>query len=170
MNPVVFQNILVAIDESDVSQAAFEKALMLAKALGSKLLLVHVVSTADNASGQIFHDRPESEWRDYAAHHEARLQQKVLDAENAGVTASYVQTHGIAGAAICYIALKHNINLLVVGTHRRHGLSTLTAGSTSCYVNRHAHCPVLMVHSTTETETAHQQTAHQPNEALISVG
>jgi len=169
MSPVPFQTIMVGIDTTEVSQAAFDKALELAKALKAKLLVVHVLSPTDDDRPQLAYSYSSSysstgslmevgeaslrsdtrEWSAYTASYEALLAQKIQRAEDIGVDAESIQTHGISGASLCYLTSRREVDLLVVGSHRRQGLSALSAGSTSHYIINHAPCPVLVVHSDT---------------------
>ena len=47
--------------------------------------------------------------------------------------------------AICDYAVKHDVDLIVIGTHGRTGVSRLLIGSVAEKVVRHASCPVLVV-------------------------
>lgn len=167
MSLVPFQTIMVGIDTTEVSETAFDKALVLAKGLNAKLLVAHVLSKTDcdkpqlacsySATGSIMSigkatgeataaESNQREWNTYLADYEDLLAQKVQAAEAVGVTAEPIQTHGISGAALCYMTRRQGVDLLVVGSHRREGLSALSAGSTSNYIIKHAPCPVLVVH------------------------
>ncbi|MGB3573892.1 MAG: universal stress protein [Phormidesmis sp.] len=166
MSPVPFQTIMVGIDTTEVSEAAFDKALVLAKALTAKLLVVHVLSPTDcdrpqlacsySSTGALMeigaasYQSDTREWSAYTASYEALLAQKIQSAEDVGVEAESIQTHGISGASLCYLTSRREVDLLVVGSHRRQGLAALSAGSTSHYIINHAPCPVLVVHSDTE--------------------
>ncbi len=166
MSLVPFQTIMVGIDTSEVSEVAFDKALGLAKALSAQLLVVHVLSRTDcdksqlacsySATGELVavgeasHQNGEQEWNAYLSSYEALLAQKVQAAEDVGVEAESLQTHGVSGAALCYLTRRREVDLLVVGSHQRQGLSTLSTGSTSQYIINHAPCPVLVVHLDTQ--------------------
>jgi nucleotide-binding universal stress UspA family protein len=52
---------------------------------------------------------------------------------------------GDAATTICAVAEELGVDVIVVGTHGRTGLSRFFLGSTSEHVIRHAPCPVLVV-------------------------
>jgi nucleotide-binding universal stress UspA family protein len=52
---------------------------------------------------------------------------------------------GDAATTICAVAEELGVDVIVVGSHGRTGLSRLFLGSTSEHVIRHAPCPVLVV-------------------------
>ncbi|MEM9089154.1 MAG: universal stress protein [Cyanobacteria bacterium P01_F01_bin.53] len=161
MTSVSFQTMMVAIDASDVSRKAFNRAIALAKALHSKLIVTHVLSFRDVDSpkplpsysspdsiqiDEMLRQRYEEEWLAYVQHHEAHLKQKVLEAEAFGLPVEGIQPHGPAGPTLCETARNLAVDLLIVGSHQRRGISELLMGSTSNYIMHHAPCSVLVVH------------------------
>ena len=52
---------------------------------------------------------------------------------------------GDAATTICDVAAELGVDVIVVGSHGRKGISRLFLGSTSEHVVRHAPCPVLVV-------------------------
>ncbi|MGF1516635.1 MAG: universal stress protein, partial [Nodosilinea sp.] len=56
------------------------------------------------------------------------------------------------GRVICTLAKTWAADLIVVGSHRRKGLSELFLGSVSNYVMHHAPCSVLVVDAQTLSE------------------
>ena len=53
--------------------------------------------------------------------------------------------HASAPLAICDYADKHGVDLIVIGTHGRTGMTRLMIGSVAEKVVRHAGCAVLVV-------------------------
>lgn len=149
----MFENILVAIDDSASSRTIFEAALMLAKANNSKLMLLHVLILVDDLyPGDAFIGIPESAVRAYAKRVEQREQEgldllRALTAEAtaAGISTEFTQHIGDPGKSICELAKNWNANLIVIGRRGLHGLSELFLGSTSNYVLHHAPCNVLTI-------------------------
>lgn len=181
MTSVSFKTIMVAIDASDVSLKAFKRAITLAKALNAKLLVTHVLSFRDVDSprplpsysspdsiqiDELLRQRYEEEWLAYVQHHEANLKQKVAEAEAIGLQAEGIQPHGSAGPTLCEIARNLNVDLLIVGSHQRRGISELFMGSTSNYIMHHAPCSVLVVHPQSNQPEASASEASIPTERL----
>lgn len=71
---------------------------------------------------------------------------------------------GSPGDVICQYAREHEVDLLILGTHGRSGLTRLLMGSVAEEVVRRAHCPVLTV----RPEGRHFVTPEQETEAAVS--
>ena len=52
---------------------------------------------------------------------------------------------GDAAAAICQVAERLGVDIIIVGSHGRTGLARVFLGSVSEHVVRHAPCPVLVI-------------------------
>lgn len=132
------ENILVPIDFSDCAAGVVRQAAQLARPLGARLTLLHVVATPE---GQAPH-RPE------LIATADRLMPKFEDiARDEGVEVSHELASGLPAEAILEIARKRSVGMLVMGTHGRTGLRRLTVGSVAESVLRHAEVPVLVVRS-----------------------
>ncbi|WP_346292407.1 universal stress protein [Sphaerothrix gracilis] len=155
------KRILAAIEKSDLSQAALQEAIALAKALSARLLLLHVLS--GNESGYpetpalpslpYYSEFDETLWRNYrqdcqtfSNRYREWLGREAETAREAGITVDYDQLSGQPGRAICDFAKSWNADLIILGSRRRTGLSELLLGSVSNYVMHHASCSVLIVH------------------------
>ena len=157
----MFDHILVAIDQSTSSHRAFDTALDLAQALNAQLTLVHALDRSDPESPRQPYISVDSysmeldvlllkdydyKWAEFAKHYDSLLEQKQEAAEAIGVQARYLQPNGRPGLAICTIARDSQVDLIVVGSHSRQGLSEMLLGSVSNYVVHHAPCPVMVIH------------------------
>ncbi|MGB1111020.1 MAG: universal stress protein [Gammaproteobacteria bacterium] len=138
------QKILVAVDGSSNSTNALNQAIALAQPLGASITLITVIDMYIE-SMSVAVDMEEELSR------EART---VLDddkalVESAGVTCADTIVHmgGEPHAFIVDEAKAHHVDLIVVGSHGRTGLSRLLHGSVSESVIGHAPCPVLVVPS-----------------------
>ena len=171
MSSVPFQTIMVAIDSTEVSHKAFEKAISIAKALDAKLFISHVLSFRDVDSPQPIHSystpgtivideairqKYQQQWNDYIEHYEALLKQKLEKAQSRGVDAESIQPQGAIGRVLCETARTLDVDLLIVGSHQRRGISELMMGSTSNYIMHHAPCSVLVVHPHTVPQTTRE--------------
>lgn len=139
--------ILVAVDFSDTSAIAYERACQLAAARGADLLLVHVLPSGPLAIHGVQPVLPPPDLagriRELA---ERRLAELVDAAGERGIGANSVVTVGAPGDAIVEIATDRGVDIVVIGTRGLTGVRHLVLGSTAEHAVRHAPCPVLTVH------------------------
>ncbi len=139
-----YQHLLVAVDMTDDCHIVIQRAVEVAHCCQARLSLVHVVEPMSMAFGG---DVP----MDLSA-----LQQQQIDQARAqldGFTANHAEltkdnTHlafGQPRQEIHRLASEQGCDLIVVGSHGRHGLALLL-GSTSNDVLHGATCDVLAVH------------------------
>ena len=143
----MFQHILVPVDGSNASQQAVAKAAGLAKAFGSKLTLLNVIDVypfvgigADYAFGQA----------EYLTAATANANQALGKAEaaaaQAGVACDRKVSEGhVVPQGILDCAASLGCDLIVMGSHGRHGIDKLLLGSTTQRVLGRAKLPVLVV-------------------------
>jgi len=146
---IAIKKILVATDFSEVSDAALSYGRTLAEQFAATLHIVHVVE--DLATLTFTTDR--------SASHVPGLQQELEDAarkqlDDALARAQWrgaqpqtsVLISNARAAAIVDYAKTASIDLIVIGTHGRGGISRLLLGCVAERVVRTAPCPVLTVH------------------------
>lgn len=138
-----YRNIVVAIDLSDECSQLMACAMDLAIAHGARLLPIHVVELTDMAFGS------------EAALDLPKFKQELLDKAQRSLAAFAAQLPGLAIEAsrlVCgdprheihRAALELNADLILVGSHGRHGLALLL-GSTANGMLHSAPCDVLAV-------------------------
>ena len=158
---MLFQKILVAIDNSDTSRAVFERALSLAKQNQASLMLLHVLSGDDENSpvwipthmdsiywetgAQTDLDNWRKQWETYEQEGLVKLRQLIAEAHQAGIDAEFRQIAGSPGRHICHLAWSWQADLIIVGNRGRSGVGELLLGSVSNYVLHHAPCSVLTI-------------------------
>jgi nucleotide-binding universal stress UspA family protein len=134
--------ILVPIDFSDCSNAAFNYATGLARDFNAELRLVHVISPHSYPFGD-----------QYASLDAARLMQEAHDsadtqmrsmATRANLRYSVQVRRGSPPTEICEAA-NEDVDLIVTSTHGRTGLGHVLIGSVAERVVRYARCPVLVI-------------------------
>jgi nucleotide-binding universal stress UspA family protein len=138
--------ILVSFDFSKYSEKAFAWALAMAEQWGARLRLLHVVllpTYPPNLLGVHFNVADvEASLQPDA---EARIQEVV---SRAGQPAVPIDTQVIRGEPftdICRVAEQEKIDLIIMGSQGRTGLSHVLLGSVAERVVRYAPCPVLVV-------------------------
>lgn len=135
------EKILLATDGSAASESAGDQAIDLAAQTGACLLVVSVLSHSSRST-EAAAAPPIADSRDSLT---ARAQASVALARAAGVDATFLVWDGEPGDAIVAAADSEKVDLIVVGSHGRSGVSRFFIGSVSDYVVRHAHCPVMVV-------------------------
>lgn len=142
----LYETILIATEFSPISDAAFDEALRLAQSSGAALRVIHVydgpvVPGAPFGGPELYQ---EAERAARAAIAE-RLERLVSRARRVGVDAAGVIRDGFVSDEILDAAAGENADLIVMGTHGRHGFSRIVLGSVAARVVAKAPCPVLTV-------------------------
>ena len=162
----MYQRILVAVDESELSQKAFQKALSMAKAFTAQLHIIHVVSpliaeyqdsTSLAFSEGLYPDSLDI-WRqeEFVTIQEKGwklLRSLQAQAKERGIIAEATEQIGQPEQEITDLAKSWDADLIVIGSHGRKGIGELILGSVSNYVSHHVPCSVLLVHQQLEPET-----------------
>ena len=141
------RRILHPTDFSAPSNAAFKKAIEMAKASRTELLIVHVINPIVPVAGEGYVS-PRM-YEDLAASTRAwarkQLDTLLARARKSGVRGKGVLVEGAAHEQIVRIAKARRADLVVMGTHGRSGFAKLFLGSVAGRVVAAAPCPVLTV-------------------------
>jgi nucleotide-binding universal stress UspA family protein len=142
-----FKLILCPVDFSDFSVSAYEYALTVAEYYKAHLVALHAIELSKypyadyvGATGD-FADLS----RALCDGGKAKLREFVKKHSRHGVEPQLVVDQGNASDLILSFTQKHNIELIVMGTHGRRGFDRLVLGSTTDRVMRRACPPVLVV-------------------------
>ncbi len=141
---ITLKNILCPIDHSDGSKEALKYAVSLALKDKAKLYLLHIIDIRSFNEGleAMAMQIPDEETLE-------QLRIKLLDCipeeirDNMNVEAIVIQ--GVPFAEIISIAREKEVDMIVIGSHGRTGISHMMLGSVSEKVVRKAPCPVLTV-------------------------
>jgi nucleotide-binding universal stress UspA family protein len=148
--------ILCPTDFSDSAQSAFQLACALARDYQAALVVIHVTpSPRAFAPDGIALPLPAEE--PYELH--ARLMH--LHPVDSGMDVEYHILEGDAGAQILKAARDAKVDVIVMGTHGKSGLTRLLMGSVAENVMRHAPCPVLTVRGPFHLPLTHATAEHQ---------
>jgi universal stress protein A len=139
-----YQHILMAVDFSEQGVYVAEKARSLAYRYQAKLSIIHVLDNIpmpDTNYGTVIPLNQDSS-------------NELLEAEKAKLMkfgnqlnvdlANRWMLWGVPKQEIIHIAVQEQVDLIVVGSHGRHGLALLL-GSTANSVLHHAKCDVLAI-------------------------
>lgn len=140
-----YNHILAAVDFSPAAEQVGRKARAMAERMQARLSLIHVfefippLDLADSPLGSAGWAVDEQELLDLHRKHLSDLSERL------GLTPSHQEVLvGLAKTEIVRYAEEHAVDLIVIGTHGRHGLSQLL-GSTSNAVLHRTPCDVLAV-------------------------
>ncbi len=139
-----YQHILLAVDYSEQSSTVAERAKQLAEKYQAKLSLIHVLDNIpmpDTGYGTVIPLTKDSGYELLEAE-KARL---IQIGDQLGVAlANCWMVWGAPKQEIVRLAEREQIDLIVVGSHGRHGLSLLL-GSTANSVLHYADCDVMAI-------------------------
>ena len=141
---LAYKNIIVAIDGSDASEKAFNKALKVTKINQARLILAHVVDSRTFATAEAY-DRTLAERADEYA--KDLLDRYVEKAKANGVTdlIRYIE-YGSPKVKIAKdIAKKFEADLIICGATGMNAVERFLIGSVSESITRHAKCDVLVI-------------------------
>lgn len=139
--------IMLATDGSPSAEAATHEAIELAKHLGVPLLAVSVEHNSVPAYGYYGYAEIVTEMRKLELERVDQVLAAVEHrAQEADVECETLPLEGLPARAICEIAAKRNVRLIIVGAHGWNRIGRMIHGSVSTYVLHHAPVPVLVVH------------------------
>ena len=156
----MFEKILVATDSSPMGEKVFQAAIELALPSQSHLMLLHILSPADEGSEIELYPSlvaypmvSESnvalyrqQWDEYKGKSTKMLRDRLESANAAGIDkVEFSQQIGNPSRTICDFAKDWGADIIVIGRRGHSGISELLMGSVSNYVLHHAHCSVLIV-------------------------
>jgi nucleotide-binding universal stress UspA family protein len=145
MTPAI-SRILVATDFSASADAALAYALKLADQVGATVRLVHVFEDPDaSLYSEVYVPMPPEQRAEILADMRRQLTARVTASGHGNITTDVLT--GAAARTIVEGATEEHCDLIVMGTHGRHGMAHLLMGSVAERVVRTSVCPVLVVPS-----------------------
>lgn len=143
----MYQNILVPIDGSDTGARGLQEAIRLARTLGARIRLVHVINTTpwvtEGSPGAIEELLTQFRSTGESIVHEAKT---VVRSAGIEVDTRLIEAVGErAGEFVVAEANDWPADLIVCGTHGRRRLRRLLMGSDAEYIVTHSPVPVLLV-------------------------
>jgi universal stress protein A len=156
MEAVMFKRILVPMDFSPPSDAALEYARSVGARYGASLYLLHVAEDPYRAfySAEVFVPEIEGLREEILSDSEKRLNDCLRPSDVTEFHTTATSIIGTPAGSIVEYAAGHDIDLIVMGTHGRGGMSHLLMGSVAERVVRTAPCPVLTVREAPKTMAA----------------
>ncbi|RCW66300.1 universal stress protein [Saliterribacillus persicus] len=143
-----YNRILIAVDGSDASDLAFNKAVDIVKRNNASMFLVHVIDTRTitTVAPEVYDQTLASRSESYA---QSLLEEYKHKASRAGVTD--ITLHVEIGSPKIKIpkdlAKKFEADLIICGATGLNAVERFLIGSVSESITRHAKCDVLVVRS-----------------------
>ena len=145
------ENILAAIDFSDITPIVVSKAAEIAKGFSSKLWLIHIAAPDPDFVGYDTGPQSERDWRAKTLRQEHQyIQDKALELEKSGINVTPLLIQGATIETILREADKLKTDMIVIGSHGHGALYKTLVGSVSEGIIRKASCPVLIVPKNTK--------------------
>lgn len=145
MNPnEPMKHILVGHDFHKSSEAALRYAIGLARVHGARVTVLHAYEIPSMGAPEVL--VLATDWiKQIGVVAREKLEAVVAGARVEGVTLASELREGPAWREIDAFARERHVDLVVVGSHGRHGLPRALLGSVAEKVVRTAPCPVLVV-------------------------
>lgn len=152
----MFKRILVPIDFSAPSDAALDYARTVATRFGASLHLLHVAEDPYRAfySAEVYVPEVEGLREEILGDSLTRLKGLIRTSDLSNLHATAEAVIGTPASTIVEYSAGRDIDLIVMGTHGRGGMSHLLMGSVAERVVRTAPCPVLTVRSAPKAAAA----------------
>jgi universal stress protein A len=141
------KTILVPTDFSEASRQALRYACSLADAVGASLHILHVMENPYFAGGYMEVYAPPQEYFEQVEEQARKgLEAALTDGERQKYRAILVRRSGSpANEILSYLRERGDIDLVVMATHGRGGVSRLMMGSVADKIVRAAPCPVVTI-------------------------
>jgi nucleotide-binding universal stress UspA family protein len=142
----MYKKILLATDGSKFANNAAKHAIWIANSSNAELKVLHVLETSkipvneklslENALREVLTEEAKKVFSEV---------RNIIDKSNCKVNASYIRVQGNPSEKIIETVKEENIDLVVMGTAGKHGLSRFWLGSVAENVVRFSTCSVLVV-------------------------
>ena len=145
----MYEHILVALDGSELAECVLPHAAAIATGCSvTRVTLVRVVTPLKLIGGTESHISPEERHRleeDSMGVAARYLEERAQTLREQGLQVECVALFGNVVNEIVDHATKHEVDLVIIATHGRSGVSRLFLGSVADRILRSAPVPVLMV-------------------------
>jgi nucleotide-binding universal stress UspA family protein len=152
----MYKRILLALDGSRAARQALDEAVKIARTTDATIIAVYVVMHAAQlveTSAGLVDERPASKADDEAAKAALDHADQVFRAYHLRGVAREIDAYGQDVATVLAHAVSgHEADLVVMGTHGRHGMRRLLLGSVAESFVRISDVPVLLVRHASQVE------------------
>jgi universal stress protein A len=151
---MAIQHILVPTDFSEYADYALDYAIELAQKLQARFTLLHVLYLSPLTVGEVPPSVFNQILQDMENWAQQQMQETLKRVKQTGIQIDSVILEGTPFQMIIETAESKDVDLIVMGTHGRTGLTHVLIGSVAEKVVRLAPCPVLVTRGTTKTSDA----------------
>jgi len=149
------KSVLCPTDFSPQSQSATQAALNIARLMGAKLMLLHVIDDPV-IYFPMMESYPLPTREQLETYAEERLENWIPDSDRGDLQIQHFWIHGQPAEEIVKFASKSKADMIVMATHGRRGVPRFLLGSVSENVCRYASCPVLLHRAKNNPARPHQ--------------
>jgi nucleotide-binding universal stress UspA family protein len=149
-------NILVPINFSKASFAAFYYATELAHEINANVICLNVVNVAYNFTGTLNSNLPGLSVEEMVTRDLNKFVESYPELDNItikNVPLKYEVEFGIPGQAITDYAAANNIDLIVMGIKNKYNLIERSVSTLSSYIVDNSPCPLMLIHENTRFNT-----------------
>ena len=140
-----FQHVFVPIDFSEPSARALNDAIDWGRQLNARLTLLHVIQSLSDVGIDMAPALTAQHLETLEAELTQQMQNYLKRIEDAGVEDDLIIGHGAPFYETIEVVKDRHIDLIIMGSHGRTGLSHLLLASMAEKLVRLAPCPVLVV-------------------------
>jgi len=141
----MFETILVPLDGSRRSQAVLRSVTFLAKGLGSRVTLLHVLESVVEGADAEIEAEAVKQMENARPAALSYLQEMAANLRQEGVTVHTLVMAGKAHETIVNYAAEGGFGLVAMATHGRGGIARAVLGSVATRVLQACPCPLLLV-------------------------
>lgn len=142
---MIMQRFLVPLDFSEPALRALDYAVELGRQLQAHLTLLHVIQSIPEVDLDVRNAGLQNHLATLEAELTRDMETQLKRVKAAGVEGDFIISHGVPYLETIEAATKGGIDLIVMGSHGRTGLTHLLLGSMAERVLRLGPCPVLVV-------------------------
>ena len=146
----MYKKILVALDGSELAECSLEHARAIAQGCNvTEVIVFRAIEPLSTQTISALAEAGDDSLRKAVEQNEQDAQDYVLKVQNnlktRGIAPRAVTVKGPAADEILSYAEKNDVDLIVMSTHGRSGLSRFFFGSVAEKVSRHSRVPVLLI-------------------------
>ncbi len=148
----MYKNILVPMDGSELAECVLPHVDTIVKGCGAKkvtfIRVVEPVVLPIGIGGEYFNAQVMTEMEDYETSSAQSYLDELTEKINyEGITVESKLLQGRAAESLIDHALTHKVDLIIIATHGRSGISRWVRGSVADHILHSATVPILMIQS-----------------------
>jgi len=146
----MYQKILIPLDGSELAECSLEHAMAIAQGCNiADVILLQVIEPFSTLTLSALAEADDESLKKVREQHLQEAKAYLSKVENhlktQGITSRSVTVEGRAADEILSYTENNNVDLIVLSTHGRSGLSRFFFGSVAEKVSRHSRVPVLLL-------------------------